>query len=181
MIPLQKGLQFRRLRDRIGEVQVKFRLKLFHSLLRFSNKNLYHYIPTLSVQFQFQFHTFKKTWLTNGVHSQLFRCLEIPEVKSVFTLLHEMKKWPTSQCRRERRLPAGKFRFAGKPVGKNRVPVFCRAFYESRGVDSTEDSHKPHSKTTAVTEVVEELPKMSRCNAIVPPKKRPFLGWYINR
>ena len=39
--------------------------------------------------------------------------------------------------------------------------------------------HKPHSKSTAVTEIIEELPKMSRSSAIVPPEEPPFLGWYI--
>ena len=35
-------------------------------------------------------------------------------------------------------------------------------------------------KTTTITEVIEELPKMSWYNAIVPTEEPPFLEWYIN-
>ena len=72
----------------------------------------------------------------------------------------------------------GRSRFAHKLVGKNHALAFCRAFHEFR-FDCAGDPHKPHSKTTAVTEVIEELPKMSWRSTIVPPEELPFFGWYI--
>ena len=74
----------------------------------------------------------QKFWLTNGIHSQFFGCLEIPGVRSVFTLLYETRKRLTSQCRRERGLLVGIPRSAHKPAGKNHVPVFYRVFHKFR-------------------------------------------------